>query len=97
LIKKAFQEGEQQLLVDCIDQTTGGIQNRLLEANYYWKTLDGELITLNKYYEADGDVAETDDSDADNEDAGTEIEVVPEAEFPDSTQTLSFIPPKERD
>jgi hypothetical protein len=91
LIKRAFQAGDIQLLDEPIEQTSGEIQNRLLAANYYWMTLDGELITLNKYFEEDTGSDESDDSDEDVEQQeGTTSENEQE-------EVLTFSPPKERD
>lgn len=89
LIKHAFEAGDIQFLDDCIENTSGEIQNRLLAANYYWMTLDGELITLNKYFEGNNEKNKLAQNDSDDEDTK-----LPEKNL---KQVDSYVPPKERD
>lgn len=55
LIKYAFDSGDPRMLEEFIRQTRGEIKKRLASASYYWATLDGELITLDKYFEGSSD------------------------------------------
>ncbi len=52
LIKYAFDSGDPAVLEEVVQQTSGEIRNRIYSAIYYYHTLDGEMISLEKYFES---------------------------------------------